>query len=204
MADKNGRLFVAGFTGVANTDIAGFTGKTLTSAEQTLITGLISSIETTIARQCGRNFLDLGNTDSYYETFDADYQKYYPFSYPLKEIRKIEIDGVAVYTKGGNNNALTLGRDLFCYPSYVLIDPPRQSSVDNRQALKIYYAIENVVGDDMKLAVKQFVSDIFLNRENAGKSVSSVNVAGVSLSFDPNSLPNYIKTVIATYKKPRI
>lgn len=203
MANINGRLFQSGFSGVTHADISALTGRTLSASEQSLCTSLISALEAHIARLCDRN-LKASDTDLYYETFDAGRSKYYPFSYPLKAIALIKVDGVTIYDKDGSSNQLTLGRDFFVYPSKVVFDPPRNSSVDNRLAMQIYYTIENIVGEDLKLAIKQYVSEIFLNREQAGKSTSSINVAGVSLNFDSTSLPNYLKSVIASYRKIHI
>jgi len=200
MADQNANLYITGFTGLTYADIAGLTGKTLTSAEQTLVTGLIASAESHFASQCRRNFKDLGNTDSYYETFNAGKNKYYLSAMPIKEVRKIELDGVVKYLKGGSSNILTLGVDFFVYDNYIYFDTILDSSVNNRRALKIYWAIENVVGEDIKLGIKQWVSELFLNREFAGKQLNTVSNSGVSMGFDANTIPNYIKQLVSVYQ----
>lgn len=204
MADQNAILYLTGFSGLTHADIAGLTGKTLTTAEQTLVTGLIASAESHFASQCRRNFKDLGDTDSYYETFDAGKHKYYLGNYPLKEVRKITIDGVTKYEKNGSSNILVLGTDFFVYDSYVFFDTVLDSAVNNRRALKIYYAIENVVGEDIKLGLKQWVSELFLNREFAGKQLTNVSNSGVSMGFDQNTIPNYLKQLISVYQNPLV
>lgn len=200
MADQNANLYLTGFTGLTYSDIAGLTGKTLTASEQTLITGLIASAESFFASQCRRNFKDTGATDSYYQTVDAGKNKYYLGAYPIKEVRKITVDGVTKYEKGGSNNVLTLGVDFFVYDNYVFMDTTVDSSVDNRRAMVIYWAIENVVGEDIKLGIKQWVSELFLNREFAGKQLNNVSNSGVSMGFDANTIPNYLKQLISVYQ----
>ena len=204
MADQNSNLYITGFTGLTCADIAALTGKTLTTAEQSLITLLISSAESYFVSQCRRNLKDLGSTDSYYDTFDAGKNKYYLSAFPIKEVRKITVDGVTKYEKGGSSNVLTLGLDFFVYDNYVLFETTLDSAVDNRRALKIYWAIENVVGDDIKLGIKQWVSELFLNREFAGKQLNSLNAGGNSMSFDANTIPNYLKQLISVYQNQLI
>lgn len=201
MADQNTLLITGAFSGVTDTTVAAFIGKTLTTPEKGLIATLVAAVESYIANQCQRNLKDLGNTDSYFDTVDAGQSVYFTKAYPIKEIRKIEVDGTAVYTKGGSTNQLTLGKDFIVYPDKIVFINSPSSSIDNRQAMKIYYAIENIVGQDMFLAVQQWVSDLFLNREFAGKTTSSISSAGINLNFEAGTIPTYVKQVISVYRK---
>lgn len=204
MTDYNGKLYRSGYTGLVHGDIAKFLHKTLTTDEQTVVTGLIASIEKHIARQCERNLAPAGSSNAYYETFDAGYNQYDLYNLPVKEVTKITLDGNSVYVKGGGSNTLDLNTDFFVYPGYIEFDTAPESATDNRQALKIYYEIETIADEDLVLAVKQWVSDIFLSSEYAGKSMTSVGVQGANMSFSPDSIPSYIKLVIENYRVPRL
>lgn len=203
MADQKGNLFLSGYTGLTHSDIANFTGKTLSAAEQTQVTSLIASIEDYISRQCRRNFVYAtgGNDQSYFDTLDAGQDKYYLFNFPIKEVIKITVDDVIKYEKNGGSNTLVLGKDFFVYDNYVKFATIPYSTSDNRNALKIYYYIYQFWGEDIKLAVKQWVSDLILNREYAGKPLTSLNANGFSLNFDTDSIPSYIKSLIDQYKQ---
>ncbi len=201
MADILADLYQSGFSGLSNADIAAFTGKTLTSSEQTLADSLIKSCELYFARQCHRNFKDLGS-DSYFEILDAGDDEYHFFNFPVKEVTKITLDSQTVYDKIAGSNTYTLNLDFFVYPEKIVFERVTpMSSINNRRALKIYYSIENIVSEDLKLAIKQWASDLLLNREYAGKTVNSLNVPGLSLNFDANSIPSYVQQVISNYRK---
>jgi len=201
MANKNATLYYSGYSGITAQAVADFLGKTLTTTEQNIISSLISSIELFLAQKCRRNFkYDLGN-DYYEEIFDAGFEKYYFHNFPVKEVAKITIDDSDVYIKGGGSNLYELNKDFFVYRDYIIFRTIPQSSKDNSQALKISYNIEKFWGEDVELGIKQWVSQIFSQKEYGGKNISSFNFAGLSLSFNQGEIPEYIKALIRTYKK---
>ena len=192
--------YQTGFSKISNVDIAGLTRKTYSVAEAAEIEALITSCEGYIARQCRRQFLALTAGDSYFETFDAGQEIYDISSYPIDYVQTIKLDGAVVYEKGGTSNALTLGTDFFVYDDKIEFEIAPQSMTNNKRALEIYYNIVSEVGDDLKLAIKQWVADLIGNGEFAGKPLASFNIGGASMSFDVNSIPAYVKTVINSYK----
>lgn len=201
MADILATIYQTGFSGVTNDDIKSFTGKTLSIKEQTECDSIISSLESYIAKQCRRNFLVLPETDVYYQVFDAGENEYLLKSFPINEVTKVTVNDTIIYEKNGESNQYVLGQSMFVDNDRVLFLTAPQSSVHNFRALKIYYTIQNVVGEDMKLAIKQWASDIFLNREVAGKSLTNFTASGISTGYDSKSIPTYVNDVISSYKK---
>lgn len=205
MADFNGKLYKSGYSGLAHTDIANFLSKTLSSPEQSVVDGLIASVEDFLCRACRRNFfLPDGTTDQYYEIVDSGKEKCYLTNAPIKEILKITVDGTDWYVKGGGSNQLVLGRDFFVYETYVNFETVPYSSLNDRRAMTIYYDIESFWGNDVKLAITRWVSDLFLTREYGGTSFTRFNVERFLVEFDPNSLPDFIKSVVESYRRIRM
>lgn len=205
MADLNGKLYKSGYSGLTYSDIAAFLSKTLIGAEQTLITALIADIEDYLCRATRRNFFIAdGTTDKYVETVDAGLDRYYLTNGPIKEVLQISVNGTDWYLKGGGSNKLTLGTDFFVYEDKVVFENVPYSSIDDRRAMKIYYTIEQFWGNDVKLAIKRWVSDLFLAREYGGASIKRFNVQGFSMDFDETSLPTYIKSVVDSYRRIRM
>jgi hypothetical protein len=203
MADQLATVYKTGFSGVTYTDIANLTGKTLTATEQALITDFIKGVESYICSQTHRQFAiaDGVNKQSFYQVFDGGFSKYYLISYPIYRVTKIQIDGVTKYDVATpNNNTLNLNVDFFVYDDFVRFITFPVSSIDNRRAVKIYYELEDFWGEEVKLAIKRFVSELFLSREYGTKGVNSFDVAGqLSMSFN-SELGAFLKEVIESYK----
>ena len=198
MADQKGNQYISGFSGLAHADVSGYIGKTLTSAEQTLVGSLITMAEMYFCQQTHRNFLATSTT--YYDIFNGGLVSYTPSNFPIKEVTKITLDGNIVYEKGGSSNKIVLGRDFFVFNDSIQFDLLQESTVDNRNALIIYYSIDTSFNADAKFALLLWVSNFFLNREMGGKDLSTLNAGGMTQQFTQN-VPDYIKTVINSYKK---
>lgn len=205
MADINGKLYKSGYSGLTQADVAAFISKTLSAPEQTVVTSLIADIEDFICRACRRNFFIAdGSTDQYYEIVDAGKEEYYLTNGPIKEILKITVNSTDWYVKGGSSNKLTLGTDLFVYENKVLFETVPYSSINDRRAMTIYYSIEQFWGGDLKLAIQRWVAETFLAREYGGSSPSRFNVQGFSLDFNTANLPDYIQSVVESYRRIRM
>lgn len=202
MADTKALLFLSGWSGLGHADISALVGKTLSSQEQTLCGTLISSIELYICQQTRRQF-KVSESDNYYEILDAGHRSYHFKNYPVSSVVKILLDNVIVYGNAdASDDTLVLGTDFFVYEGKIVFNSSMISAVNNRNAVKIYYRLEQFWGEDAKLAVKRWVADLLLTREYGTKGVNSFNVSGgLSLSFDSKSIPDYVETVISQYKK---
>jgi hypothetical protein len=207
MANQKGYLFLSGFSGVTHSDIANFTGKTLTTQENSVVDDLIASAEDFFARQCKRNFQtkDGINNQIYFEITNGDIDLFYPFNYPINEVTQIDVQGTTVYLKGGSNNQIILGKDFFVYPEKLELINKNFSFDTNEQAMTIYYSIDQFWGKDITLVIKRWISEIFLASQYGGKGISSINVAGgVNIQFDISNLPKYINDLITYYHKVNI
>lgn len=202
MANLNAKTHYGGYTGLTASQIADFLGKTLTTAEQNIVSSLISSIESFIALKCRRNFkYDLGN-DVYEETFDAGSNRYEFYNFPIDSIEKIYINDTLIYEKGGLNNQYEKDKDFFVYDDYIVFETfIPQSSINNKRALKIQYKIKKFWGEDVVNAVRLWVAQIFNSKEYGGKTINSFSFSGLSLSFKDEDIPLFIKEIINTYKK---
>lgn len=198
MADKNGKLYHTGWSGVDASLVGSFIGRTLTAGETTILSTIVPALETTILTSIGRNLLDT-STDSYYEIRDAGASRYRLFNYPIKEVTKITLDGVTVYQKGVTSTWV-LNTDFWVDEQTIDFDVSTESGVDNRNALVIYYTIE-AIGQDAKLALLQWASELILNREFAGKKLSNLSNNGVSMAFDTSTIPDYVQKVVDNYLK---
>jgi len=205
MAAKKGNLFYSGYSGITAAQVGDFLGKTLSATEQSIVNSLVSSIELFLAKKCRRNFkYDLGS-DTYEETFDAGNVRYFFHNFPIKEVTKITIDSTDVYVKGGGSNQYALGTDFFVYDDCIVFETVIPTSSNNdRRALKIQYSIEQFWGDDVILAIKQWVAQIFTTKEYGGKNATSFNFSGYSINFSDSEIPEYVKEIISSYKKPLV
>lgn len=199
MADQKGNQFIGGYSGLTHADVSGYIGRTLTVGEQTLVTSLISYAELFFAKATNRNYK---TSQNYYDVFDAGVSNYVPSNFPVNEVEKIELDGVAEYTKGVTSD-LVLNTDFFVYDDWIKFAVAPNSTEDNRQALKITYTIGSIFNADAKFALLMWVANYFLNRETGGKDLTSQNAGGISLSFTSN-VPDYITRVINSYRKYNI
>lgn len=205
MADINGKLYKSGYSGLTQADVAAFISKTLSSTEQTVVTALIADIEDFMCRACRRNFFIVdGTTDQYYEIVDAGQETVYFTNTPIKEILKISVNSTDWYVKGGNNNRLILGTDFFVYENKIFFESITYSSINDRRAMTIYYTIEPFWGSDLKLAIKRWVSELFLTREYGTNSVTRMNIQGFLMDFNTADLPTYIESVIESYRRVRL
>lgn len=194
------KVFQTGWSGLGANDIASFLGKTLTTEEESVVNSLISSVERFICSQCNRQFKD---GVVYEEILDAGKGRYDLFNYPINEITSIYLDGNVKYDKNSSDNDWELNDDFFVYDDYVIFDSDvdTNSAVDNHRALKIEYSIKKFWGDDVLLAIKRFVGELFSQREFGGKVVNSFSVGGNTISFNASEIPEYLQVIIRTYKK---
>ena len=199
MTIKDATLFYTGFSGVTHADISSFLGKSLSTAEQTLVGQLVLMIEDYIVHECRKNFYYVdGSTDqSYQEFLDGGEEEYILSNYPIKEVLKIIIDGVTKYEKGVASQ-WTLGTDFFVYPYKILFE---QATDSEYRGLEIDYTIKKFWGDDVKFGIIQWIAEIVTSKEYGGRDVTSANVDGLSLSFNTKKLPDYISNLIARYKR---
>lgn len=202
MANQKALLYLSGWSGLGHADISALVGKTLSSAEQTLCGTLIQSVELHICQNTRRQFKISDTT--YYETLDAGKRQYRLQNFPVSAVTKITLDGNIIYgNEDADDDTLTLGTDLFVYEDgRVIFGTSQSSGVDNRNALVIYYTIDQFWGEDAKLAVKRWVADMLLSREYGTKAVNSIDISGgLSMSFDSKSIPDYVNAVISNYKQ---
>ena len=206
MADLNGKLYKSGYSGLTYSDIAAFLAKTLSAPEQAVVTALIADIEDVLCRSCRRNFfIPDGTTDSYYETVDSGQETLRLYNLPIKEIVKFTIDDdLDLYVKGDSDNEYRLGRDFFVYEDKVVFATVPYSSIDDRRALTIHYTIEQFWGNDVKLAIKRWVSELFITREYGSNAVSRINVQGFLMDFNTSDLPNFVQSVVDSYRRVRL
>ncbi len=195
MTEVNAKSIQTGYSKVTYSDVGNFINKKFNSQEQTLIAFLISACETLIARETGRNFAY--SNVLYYEDLVAGTNLYKFRNTPVLEINKILLDNVIQYEVEGNSNIYTLNIDFTPYTDSIYFYTIPTSLIRSSNGLRIYYTIEKFWGDDVKLAIMQWVGEIFLSRDYAGKKINSINSNGVSVSF--NSAPDYVKDIIASY-----
>lgn len=204
-------IFLTGFSGLVNSDIAAFLGRTFSAQENTLATSLITGVEDFIARNCKRQFKQNdGQTTPadiiYSEVFDAGEAEIFTHSFPIKEVTKITLDGVTKYEKGGVSNEYVLGTDFFVYADRIIFNAfAPASSINNMQALTVEYSIKLFWGEDVKLAVKRWVAEIVSQREYGGKAVTRVSTGGgLSLDFNSKDIPDFVQAVVNRYKKYQV
>lgn len=191
MPDQVGNIYLTGFSGVVQADIAAFLGKTLTSAEQTLATSLILSCEMYLCQKCRRQF----KPGTYFDIVNSNQSSYQLSNAPISAITDFKLDGVSVYSD------YVLGTDYsFDDNRFVLINSQLQPANSSFRSLKVFYTIDKFWGEDVLLAIKMWVGNLMLNREYAGKDVKSISSSGFNLSFDSETIPGYFKSVIDTYK----
>ncbi len=198
MADQKGDLYLAGYSGLTQSDISNFLGKTFSSQEQSLASSLIASVEDYIARQCRRNFKysDSGGDQVYFDTLSGGANEYMLHNFPVKAITKVVVDGVDITSQ------LTLGTDYTFDDNkiYFLTLVPLGGRT-NIVILKVYYTIYQFWGEDLKTAIKQYVADVISNREYAGKPLLALNANGFLLHFDKDAIPQYLQAIINQYRQ---
>lgn len=201
---KKGNLYYAGFTGLTHADIAAFLQRTLTTQEQAIATGLIASLEVFIAKRCNRNFLLVAGSPLsdvvYTEVHDAGSFSIDLRNGPVKEVTKIELDGVVKYMLGSSSNSWSENVDFSVYEDHIEFDTLPISTKNNRRALKVYYTIDEFYGDDVKHAVKLWASQLLSSSTEGGRTITSVSHAGYSVNFSDEQVPEYVKQIINAYQ----
>jgi hypothetical protein len=200
MAEHKASSIVTGYSGLTPADIAGYTNKSYSAADNALIASMIKALEATFVKQCDRNFAH-GDEHVYYQTLDAGENHYSLFNYPVKEIRKIVLDDDTKYDIEADSNDYTLNTDFSLYDDYIdFITVPYAASNNNR-ALAVHYTIDKFWDDDVLLAIKQYVADEMKKRQYGGRDVRSFSFSGLSITFAGGKMPSYIQSVIDTYQK---
>lgn len=194
-------IYQSGYSGIQADDIEAYLGVELSDIEKVEVNSIISSIEKYIAQQCGRQF----NTAlEYYEYFNLLSLEYLVHNYPISEVTKIEVEGVTKYVKDGLSNAYVLNTDFFAYNSYVAFDTALSAS-KYRRALKITYKISQFWGDDVKMAITQWASSFYKDKEHGGKEVKKFSFGGYSIEYAGagvnNVAPPFVEAIILNYQK---
>lgn len=202
MSNIRATEYQSGYSGLSHSDIAKFVHKTLTTDEQTIVTALIAQMEVTLARKCRRQFKDsLGTDNYYYDILSAGEDTLRVSSAPINSIYKIEVDGVTKYLSSDASYPLVLDTDFYVNDEDIEFVAIPTSSTRNKNAVKVYYTIRKFWGDDVVIALKRWVSEVFLSSEYAGRKISSFSVQGENISF-ADDLPAFIESLVNYYKMP--
>jgi hypothetical protein len=208
MDAKDGSLFYTGYSGITSADIASLLSKEFTPAEVLVCDSLISSIESHIARQSHRNYLltateeNVTSDVSYAEVFDVKGCEYIIPNYPAKEITRILVDDAVLYDKTSQSNYLTKNVDFWIRDmgtKILFLSIP--SSLTGIQSLIVEHSIKAFYGEDVNLAIKRWVMELFTSKEYGTRGVSQVNMGGVNVMFSTSEIPDYVETIINTYKR---
>ena len=206
MTAQNESYILSGWSGLTSSSVSALTGRTLTDGEATLCATLILSFEAWLANQCNRNFVYQSQDSSpvaqqYYMTVDALKGIYFPYNRPVDTVKSILLSGVEVYNSSNQTNVMELGTDFIVYEDRIeVVNQPRYTTDNPDNQLKIYYTIQKFWSEDVTLAVLKRVSEFFLNRESAGNMPTSINVPGMTQSFNSSDVPLYVQSVINQYR----
>lgn len=207
MTEVKSNSLQTGFTNIGYSEIATFLDTSFTTSEQAQVDLFIRSYESMLIKLCNRNFA-YGDNTVYYETWDMDGRDvFYTYNYPIKEIKKIIIDGVTYYEKDDADNKYLLNKDFFNDNDSIVFE--NILNMRKRQAIKIYYTIDQFWGEDVILGIKQWVAELQQNKQYAGKDVKRFQFAGYSIEFKDvattaevkTKIPTYILDLISNYKK---
>jgi len=200
-SSKSSLQFWSGYTALTYSDIQTFLGKTLTTAEQSLVTSIIAVKEVEFAKRCKRNFLD-SSTNYYVEKVDAGQQKIYLRNFPIHEVLKISLDGtIVLYDKTQSTNQYTLGVDFAVSPVALIFNTvPYSMKNFNVMALSIEYDIETVVNEDIKDIIKKMVAVEFCSKQYGGITPTSLNANGIQISFGVDGFTKEIESAVYRYR----
>lgn len=198
---KSSLQYWSGYTGLTYNDVQTFLGKTLTTAEQTLVTSIIAVKEVEFAKRCKRNFLDL-DTTYYSEKHDAGQSKIYTKNFPINEVKKIVLDGtITLYDKTLSSNQYTLGVDFAVSPVAIIFNTvPYSLKNFNTLALTIEYDISDVLNEDIKDIIKKMVAVEFCSKQYGGITPTSLNANGISISFGIDGFTKEIESAVHRYR----
>jgi len=196
MAEQKGNIPIGGYSALTHADISAFIGRTLTSAEQSLVTTIIAMAEYFFCKATNRNYL---TTVDYIDTKTTEKTNIYLSNFPINEVKSITIDDVEVYVKGGSTNTMVLDEDFYVYDDHINFISLPMAFHDKRK-FEIIYTIYTCFMPDAKLVLLEMVSNLFLAREEGGKEATSINAGGLSESFGSN-VSDYAKQVINSYRK---
>lgn len=205
MPEIKGTTNQSGYSGLTAADIAAYLGVTFTADEQAQAALVIQGIETFISLQCKRNFLH-GDDNIYWERFDSGKHYYRLRNFPVKEITKIQIDGVTKYDKAAQSNELILDTDFYLNDDYEVEFENAVYSLRERNALKIFYTIDKFWSADLTEAIKRFVAEMSGIQKEGGKEIKSYSFAGLSINYaagrdEKSGIPAYVWNVIDSYMR---
>lgn len=207
MAEIRSNSIQTGYTGLTYADIVSFLGVTVELSEQMEIESFIKAYEASLVKLCNRNFAH-GDETVYFDTYDMDGRDtFYTYNYPIKEVQKIIIDGATYYEKDGTSNIYTLDTDFYNATDSVTFET--LLTLRKRQAMKIYYTIDQFWDDDVVLGLKQWVSELQQNKQYVGKDVRKFSFASYAVEFGniatsaelKSKVPPYILDVVSYYRK---
>lgn len=196
---KDGSIYQSGWSGLTYTDIQGFNGKTIPSADQTPVANLIKSLEDYICRATGRQFLVVSGAEYYSETFTSGQKRYTLKGFPFT-IKKIIVNSVTVYDSASPLTGQYILNTDFYIKHNKIIFPNGLGATGYYNDVEVQYQITQFWADDIKQAIVRIVSDIYLNKKNSGKSLSSYSFSGLSLDFKDNGLTQMFDDLISHYR----
>jgi hypothetical protein len=165
-------------------DVASFLGVTLTSDEQTLVTGLIGALQAHIDKATNRSFEVSGNQT---EVFDGNSDTFFVKAPPIASIISVSIDSV-VY-------ALS---NTFAYGSYIRLATKAPSGNQN---VVIVYSSAITVPADVKHAVVRWAGETFQTRDESGKTISRLSLGQYSVEYLAKAgVPDFVEVVLKRYR----
>lgn len=188
--------YSVGYSAIVHGDIASFLKRTLTTADQTLVTSLIAEVEREICRQTRRQFHQV---DTFYEEYPTGVSKFLLSNVPIKAITKIIIDGVEKTSNYTENVHYWI-----IDGQYVRFQTPLVASQNPYTGVRIEYSIDQFWGDDVKNLIKKMVSYEFLNSENAGVGLSNESFSDQSAGFNVSRFHKEKDELFKYYRMPNV
>ena len=165
-------------------DVASFLGVTLTSDEQTVVTGIISALQAYIDKAVNRSFEVSGNQT---EVFDGNIDTFFVKAPPIATIVSVTVEG----------NPYDLS-DVFSYGSYIKLASRAPSGHHN---VTIVYSSAITVPADVKHAVVRWAGETFQTRDESGKTISRLSLGQYSVEYLTKAgAPEFIELVLKRYR----
>lgn len=187
MAEYKVTEYQSGWSGLTYADVEAQVGKVFPTADQAAITNLITKIELMICGLCHRQFKN-GGSEIYVERVPSNTARFFAKAFPVSTVTNIKINDVAV-------SGLVSGNQYgILYPNEIALNLLGiQSNLDK---VEIYYTIEKFWGDDIKLAIVQYITKI-LNDQKAGGDLRDFSFAGYTTHNE--GIPSDIQKIIEYY-----
>ena len=168
-------------------DIENFLNITLEPAGAALVDDLIEGVSEYADSMCGRTWTKQ-STDSITEKFDGGGSRFVVKISPIKEIVTVKVDGE------------TLAADEF-YVYDFMVRTDRVTSPGFRNVEMVYKTNANNLPADLKMALLQWVGQLFKSSTDGGKVASHVSSGPVSIDYaTKEGVPEIVNTMIAKYR----